>query len=74
MAEDSIEDPFTFRMKQNFPNPFRYNTQIEFSIVKSEKITLRVYNLSGKQATVLVDDMIQPGEYSVTWNAENQAG
>jgi hypothetical protein len=73
-AGDYIDDPFTYNLEQNFPNPFRYTTEIRFSTVKREKITLRVYNLSGKEVAVLVDEMLQPGEYSVTWNAENQTG
>ena len=73
-VENNIEDPFTFRLQQNFPNPFRGSTQIRFTAVKNNKITLKVFNLNGKQVAILIDQVMQPGEYSVTWNAENQTG
>jgi len=60
------------RLDQNFPNPFNNSTEIRFSTDKSERITLRVFTISGEQVEVLMSKVLQPGEYSVVWNAQNQ--
>ena len=61
------------QLEQNYPNPFSGSTEIRFSTDKNEKITLSVYNIHGKQIAVLLNRSLQPGEYSVNWNAQNEA-
>ncbi len=73
-VRDLREVPSAVHLDQNFPNPFRNSTDIRFYTDESQKITLSIYNLTGKRVAVLVDKMLQPGEYSVTWNAEDQTG
>ena len=73
-AEDRISDQDFFHLEQNFPNPFRSSTEIRFTTIQNQRITLSVYNLHGQQVAVLVDEVKQPGQYSVRWNAEDQAG
>ena len=70
--EDEIGTPSTISLDQNFPNPFKSTTEIRFSTGEPERITLRVFNLRGEQVAVLLDQTMQPGNYSVQWNAQNE--
>ena len=60
------------QLEQNYPNPFSNSTEIRFSTNQSEKITLQVFNVNGKQVALLLNQKLQPGEYSVNWNAQNE--
>jgi len=62
-----------YRLNQNYPNPFNPSTEISFSLAKSEKVKLTVYNLLGKEVAVLVNGMRNAGPQSVTFNAPNFA-
>jgi HAMP domain-containing protein len=62
-----------YRLEQNFPNPFNPATQISFTLAKSEKVKLTVYNLLGKEVAVLVNGMRSAGSQTVTFNANNLA-
>lgn len=66
--------PSTFELSQNYPNPFNPSTEIKFSIPKSERVKIAVYNSIGKLVKVLVDENMAPGNYKVTWNGEDNRG
>ncbi|MDD5362515.1 MAG: T9SS type A sorting domain-containing protein [Ignavibacteria bacterium] len=73
----STEVPTSFSLSQNFPNPFNPSTKIRFSIpengkLKSENgiITLKVYDILGKEVAALVNERMQPGTYEVNFNAD----
>jgi len=71
----TIEIPEDFSIKGNFPNPFNPVTTIEFSIGKTEKTNLMIYNLTGQKVRELIaDDMIEPGIHSVQWNGKDDTG
>jgi hypothetical protein len=65
--------PSAFALKQNFPNPFNPSTTIQFSIPAAAWVTLRVYDLLGREETTLVNDNLTPGNYTVTWDARDAA-
>lgn len=65
--------PSTFALDQNFPNPFNPSTTIQFSLPTATWVTLRVYDLLGREETTLVNDNFTAGSYSVTWDASNAA-
>jgi hypothetical protein len=60
-----------YRLNQNYPNPFNPSTEISFSLAKSEKVKLTVYNLLGKEVAVLVNGVRNAGPQTVTFNAPN---
>jgi hypothetical protein len=71
-GSDRIPDSFT--LYQNFPNPFNPSTTIRFSIPEQSKVTLIVYDMLGREVATLVDEQLQPGEYSRLFDARHLAG
>ncbi|MBK7253809.1 MAG: T9SS type A sorting domain-containing protein [Ignavibacteria bacterium] len=49
IREINTEIPNTFKLNQNFPNPFNPNTKIRFTIIKNSEVTISVYNILGKE-------------------------
>ncbi len=61
--------PSTFSLSQNFPNPFNPTTTINYSIPKSSFVSIKVYDLLGKEVATIVNEEKTAGNYSVTFNA-----
>ncbi len=61
--------PHHFHLEQNFPNPFNPITQIQFSIREENDVTLTIYDILGRMVTVLMNDVLQPGQYTVSFEA-----
>ena len=66
-----VEIPKEFKLAQNYPNPFNPSTLIEYSVAKPEHVTIKVYNVLGKEIATLVNEMKEPGVYSVRFDASN---
>jgi len=62
--------PENFKLYQNFPNPFNSNSQIKFEIIKSGHITLKIYNILGKNIEIPIDNYLKPGLYEFKFNGE----
>jgi hypothetical protein len=72
--------PASFSLHQNHPNPFNPTTEIRFQIpeVRGQRtevshVTLKVFDVLGREVATLVNEEKAAGEYSITWNAENAA-
>jgi hypothetical protein len=63
-----------FRVYQNFPNPFRSSTVIQFDLPERTAITLRVYDVQGRLVRTLEDDAFDAGRHQVTWDGKDEAG
>jgi hypothetical protein len=63
--------PREFRLEQNFPNPFNPSTQIRFSVPSKGMVTLKVFDLLGREITVLMQEVLEPGSYVSRFNAMN---
>jgi len=73
ISELNNKIPLEFALKQNYPNPFNPSTTIEFSIPKTEFVTLKVYNLLGQEVTSLLARQMIPGNYKYVWDASGYA-
>ncbi|MEJ2105042.1 MAG: DUF4397 domain-containing protein [Ignavibacteriaceae bacterium] len=62
-----------FSLEQNYPNPFNPSTSIKFSVPSSEFVTLKVYDILGKEVATLVNEQKAPGNYEVRFDAGNLA-
>lgn len=63
--------PVAFELQQNYPNPFNPTTIIEFRIANFELVTLRVYDVLGREISTLVNEMRPAGVYTVRWDASS---
>ncbi len=71
-VEVSFENvPAVFVLDQNYPNPFNPNTQISFSLPQNEFVTLKIYDILGKEVTTLVNENLIAGNYIKQWETHN---
>lgn len=60
--------PSTFELFQNYPNPFNPNTVIKFNLPKAEFVKLRVFDITGREIAVLLNQKMDIGAYKLEWN------
>jgi len=63
--------PVSFKLKQNFPNPFNPGTTIEFDLPKADFVTIKVYNSVGREVATLVSERMYAGTYQVFFDASS---
>lgn len=67
------ETPNEFALKQNFPNPFNPTTNIQFDLPRDEFVTIKIYDMSGRELEILFNDFRTAGRYIVGFNASHLA-
>ena len=69
--ESSMDDDMNtiFSLEQNYPNPFNPSTSIEFSLKKTQHVTLSVYDILGQKVQTLVDEIQSQGHHHVVFSA-----
>jgi hypothetical protein len=65
--------PETFRLFQNYPNPFNPTTTIEYSVPSNQYVSLRIYDVLGRELSTLVSESKSAGTYTVVWDARGYA-
>jgi hypothetical protein len=65
--------PERCQLGQNYPNPFNPSTTVRFSIPQRSHVTLKVFDVLGREVATLVDEVRQAGAYTVTWEATGRA-
>jgi len=63
----------TFKLFQNYPNPFNPSTTINYSVPKTNLVTIKVYDILGREVETLVNDRKAAGNYKVEFNASKLA-
>ena len=69
--EDETSLPFEYKLSQNYPNPFNPVTTINFSIPKQGNVTLKVYDVTGKEVIILINEQRSAGNYTVSFDGAN---
>lgn len=62
-----------FELLHNYPNPFNPSTIIQYSIPTEEFITLKIFDILGREVETLINQNQKPGSYEIEWNANNQS-
>ncbi|MCE1188491.1 MAG: T9SS type A sorting domain-containing protein [Ignavibacteria bacterium] len=65
--------PLQFELEQNYPNPFNPSTVITYSLANRDKISLKVYDVLGREVRTLADGMQEAGRHDANFNAANLA-
>jgi hypothetical protein len=63
------EIPADFSLEQNYPNPFNPSTTIRFSLPLEDNVSLKVYDMLGKEVAVLNDNIMKAGNYEIKFDA-----
>jgi hypothetical protein len=61
--------PAEFSLEQNYPNPFNSATNFQFRVASFELVTLKAFDVLGREVATLVNEKRQPGVYRVSWDA-----
>jgi hypothetical protein len=79
--DEKNSKPYKFYLSQNYPNPFNPSTKIRYSVPAVESghatslhVTLKIYNILGKEILTLVNEEKQPGIYEAEFNANGYDG
>jgi len=70
VEEITGEIPTSFSLEQNYPNPFNPSTTIQFTVEKSSHVILKLFDITGREVTMLVDETFTPGSYSTVFEAD----
>ncbi|HEX2962533.1 MAG TPA: S8 family serine peptidase [Ignavibacteriales bacterium] len=62
--------PIEYSLSQNYPNPFNPGTQIDYSIPEASDVTLKVYNILGREVATLVNMHQNSGRYTAEFKSE----
>lgn len=73
-AIDDIIMPVQINLNQNYPNPFNPSTSIRFEINLLSNISIKIYNVLGKEITTVLEKQISPGSYTIDWEARDSNG
>ncbi len=60
--------PTEYSLSQNYPNPFNPSTLIKYSIPNGGLVKIKVYDIGGKEVSVLVNEIMNPGSYSIDFD------
>ena len=66
--------PTVFRLVGNSPNPFNPLTKIAYHVPYESNVSIRIYDVAGREVRVVVDDVVDPGRYQAVWNGQDEAG
>ncbi|MEO8665315.1 MAG: T9SS type A sorting domain-containing protein [Ignavibacteria bacterium] len=69
--EVNIGIPEKFYLSQNFPNPFNPETKISYDLPSDSKVSLKVFDISGKEVAVMLNDFRTAGYYTIVFNTGN---
>lgn len=66
--------PTRIKLYQNYPNPFNPSTEIKFKLNKSETVSIKVYNILGKEIKLLLQEYLPAGEHNILWDGKDNEG
>ena len=61
----------TFALNNAYPNPFNPETQLTFTLPEAGEVSLKIYDIAGREVFTLLEGMMSVGAHTVKWNASN---
>jgi len=76
---DDISDNYSqvvkgYNLLQNYPNPFNPSTRIQYQVMNSSNVVIKIYDILGNEVKTLINESKPSGSYSVTWDGDNNFG
>lgn len=71
ITKNEILVPGDYLLGQNYPNPFNPETKFDFAIPKNTFVTIKVYDITGREVSTIVNKEMTSGSYSVSFDATN---
>ena len=71
--EQNNELPVEYKLLNNYPNPFNPSTVISYQLPANSPVTLKIFDVLGREIATLVNKQQQPGNYKINFNANNLA-
>ena len=71
--EREVALPSDFRLFQNYPNPFNPSTTIKFYLPRTENVSLRLYDVTGREVESLVEGEVPAGMHELHWTMNSQS-
>jgi len=65
------ETPRIFKLHQNYPNPFNPISTIKYDISKQSEVTIKIFDIIGREVSILVNETKEPGFYAVSFDGTN---
>jgi len=69
VAKSNLNLPTSFMLAQNYPNPFNPSTTISFNLPSKGFVSLKVFDMLGREVSTIISEEIPAGSYSRQWNA-----
>ncbi|MCK6621491.1 MAG: T9SS type A sorting domain-containing protein [Calditrichaceae bacterium] len=73
-ADSSSTLPTRFELSQNYPNPFNPTTTITLSLPQDSRVSLQVYDVTGRKVRTLADQPLPAGGHKIAWDGRNEGG
>lgn len=73
VVKNESSEPVSYKLFNNYPNPFNPSTSISFSVPKSGLVTLKIYNVLGNLVKTIASGNYSPGNYKYIWNGEDES-
>lgn len=74
IEEVSVDKPLVYGLGQIYPNPSAYDVNIQYSIANKTRVSLKIYDVSGRLVRTLVNGHQKPGFYSTMWDSKDSSG
>lgn len=73
VGENDENMPSSYSLAQNFPNPFNPATKIDYQVARAGLVTIKVYDILGKEVATVLNEDVQPGSHQVTFDGQKLA-
>jgi hypothetical protein len=73
-VENPVQFPEQFHLYPNFPNPFNPSTSVRFELSQLNSVSIKIFDILGKEIKLLIEKNLPAGEYTVQWDGKDDKG